>query len=148
MNLLKFGSATLILFSIALCTYAGVFIHLSSQNPTRAPAPFTTCLDNCTMNLEYRVSEPFQRTVVQNTLNQIFTSYIEEDVGYYVSCSDKRCRLWVYVNMPAKLDPILHRLENEVTPLLDTDSHYHIDNEDNERYSLYTYSPKHSTNAP
>ena len=146
--MLKFGTAALIVFSVTLCAYAGIFIHLSSQSPTRAPAPFTACLDNCTMNVEYRVSKTHQRTMVKNTLNQIFTSYVEEDVGYYLYCNDKSCRLWVYVNTPSKLEPILYRLENELSPILDTDSHYHIDNEDNERYSLYTYSPKHSTNAP
>ena len=146
--MLKFRTAALIVFSVTLCAYAGIFIHFSSQNPTRAPAPFTACLDNCTMNLEYRVSKNYHRTMVKNTLNQIFTSYVEADVGYYLDCHEKSCRLWVYVNTPSKLEPILYRLENELSPILDTDSHYHIDNEDNERYSLYTYSPKHSTNAP
>ena len=146
--MLKFRTAALIVFSVTLCAYAGIFIHFSSQNPTRAPAPFTACLDNCTMNLEYRVSKNYQRTMVKNTLNQIITSYVEADVGYYLDCHEKSCRLWVYVNTPSKLEPILYRLENELSPILDTDSHYHIDNEDNERYSLYTYSPKHSTNAP
>lgn len=148
MKLLKFGTAALIVFSVTLCAYAGIFIHFSSQSPTRAPAPFTACLDNCTMNLEYRVSKTYQRTMVKNTLNQIFTSYVEADVGYYLYCNDKSCRLWVYVNTPSKLEPILHRLENEVSPILDNESLYHIDNEANLNYSLYTYTQKRPINAP
>lgn len=148
MNLLKFGTAALIVFSVTLCAYAGIFIHFSSQSPTRAPAPFTACLDNCTMNLEYRVSKTYQRTMVKNTLNQIFTSYVEADVGYYLDCNDKSCRLWVYVNTPSKLEPILYRLENELSPIFDNESQYHINNDVNRSYSLHTYTPKHSINAP
>ena len=148
MNLLKFGTAALIVFSVTLCAYAGIFIHFSSQSPTRAPAPFTACLDNCTMNLEYRVSKNYQRTMVKNTLNQIFTSYVEADVGYYLDCNDKSCRLWVYVNTPSKLEPILYRLENELSPILDNESQYHINNDVNRSYSLHTYIPKDSINAP
>lgn len=86
--------------------------------------------------------------MVKNTLNQIFTSYVEEDVGYYLYCNDKSCRLWVYVNTPSKLEPILHRLESEVSPILDNESLYHIDNEANLNYSLYTYTQKRPINAP
>ena len=93
------------------------------------------------------MSKNYQRTMVKNTLNQIFTSYVEEDVGYYLYCNDKSCRLWVYVNTPSKLEPILHRLENEVSPMLDNESQYHIDNEANLNYSLYTYTPKRPINA-
>ena len=61
-------------------------------------------------------SENYQYASMHNALNQIFEPYAKEEVGYYISCNSKRCALWVYVNTPSKLPPILRRPENEVSP--------------------------------
>jgi len=131
-------SVAFIALSVVCCGYLGVWAYLLNEKPVQKPAPYHTCIDNCTINVEYQLSEAYQHSLMYSALNQIFQSYTEEEVGYYVSCNSDRCALWVYVNTPSKLAPILRRLENEVTPLFDNESHYFDDEHDGATYSHYS----------
>ncbi|TKB02827.1 hypothetical protein E5672_13275 [Alteromonas portus] len=130
-------SRAFIALSVVFCGYLWIWGYFLNEKPTQSLAPYALCIDSCTINMEYPVSENFQRSSMHSALNQVFQSYTEDEVGYYISCNTEKCALWVYVNAPSKLPPILRRLENEVSPFFRNDSRHIHDGYDKATFSNY-----------
>ena len=133
-------SSAFITLSIVLCSYLGIWTYLINERPGQLSAPYKSCIDNCRVNMEFLLSdsENYQYALMYNALNLIFKPYAKEEVGYYISCNSKRCALWVYVNTPSKLPPILRRLENEVSPFFYNGSPLFQDGNDKAIYSNHS----------
>jgi len=137
-------SSAFITLSIVLCSYLGIWTYLINERPGQLSAPYKSCIDNCRVNMEFLLSnsENYQYASMHNALNQIFEPYAKEEVGYYISCNSKRCALWVYVNTPSKLPPILRRLENEVSPFFYNELPLFQDGDGKAIYSNSSIYPK------
>ena len=140
----KLRSSAFIALSIVLCSYIGVWAYFANERPAQLSAPYESCIDNCRVSMEYLLSdsENYQYALMHDALNQIFLPYAEEEVGYYISCNSNRCALWVYVNTPSKLPPILRRLENEVSPFFYNESPLFQERDGKAIYSNYSIYPQ------
>lgn len=118
LNMLTTRKEVVLFFAFSLFGYIGACSYFLKQAPVTQPAPFNVCIQSCTTTVEYSVAYPSEQYVFKGTIKSIFEKYRQEEVGYYLTCSEHYCALSIYVNAPSQLAPLLQAVNKQFSPLI------------------------------